>query len=177
MRRAVHHVAASAPVQMTFMADALERTAQQRDQVITDAQDALDQRDELELEIRLMREQNDQIFRQLEEAMAISVEPLDKMFRSAGMPTDRIIEQVRRGYSGQGGPLTPLSLSTRGEEPSADEARANQLLRQMEQLNLYRIAAEKAPFASPVRAAVRYTSGFGYPPRPQDRRAPDAQRV
>nr|WP_286193940.1 M23 family metallopeptidase [Tropicibacter sp. R16_0] len=159
---AVHHVAASAPFQMTFMADALERTAQQRDQVITDAQDALDQRDELELEIRLMREQNDQIFRQLEEAMAISVEPLDKMFRSAGMPTDRIIEQVRRGYSGQGGPLTPLSLSTRGEEPSADEARANQLLRQMEQLNLYRIAAEKAPFASPVRAAVRYTSGFGF---------------
>jgi murein DD-endopeptidase MepM/ murein hydrolase activator NlpD len=158
----VHHVAATAPVQMTFMADALERTAQQRDQVITDAQDALDQRDELELEIRLMREQNDQIFRQLEEAMTISVEPLDKMFRSAGMPTDRIIEQVRRGYSGQGGPLTPLSLSTRGEEPSADEARANQLLQQMDQLNLYRIAAEKAPFASPVRTAVRYTSGFGF---------------
>ena len=78
------------------------------------------------------------------------------------MPTDRIIEQVRRGYSGQGGPLTPLSLSTRGEEPSADEARANHLLQQMDQLNLYRIAAEKAPFASPVRAAVRYTSGFGY---------------
>ena len=158
----VHNIAATAPVQMTFMADALERTAQQRDQVITDAQDALDQRDELELEIRLMREQNDQIFRQLEEAMTISVEPLDKMFRSAGMPTDRIIEQVRRGYSGQGGPLTPLSLSTRGEEPSAYEARANHLLQQMDQLNLYRIAAEKAPFASPVRTAVRYTSGFGY---------------
>ena len=66
--------------------------------------------------------------------MAISIEPLDKMFRSAGMPTDRIIEQVRRGYSGQGGPLTPLSLSTRGEEPSADEARANHLLQQMDQL-------------------------------------------
>ena len=159
---AVDNAAVSAPVQMTFMADALERTAQQRDQVISDAQSALDQRDELELEIRLMREQNNQIFRQLEEAMTISVEPLDKMFRSAGMPTDRIIEQVRRGYSGQGGPLTPLSLSTRGEEPSADEARANHLLQQMDQLNLYRIAAEKAPFASPVRAAVRYTSGFGY---------------
>lgn len=158
----VHNVAATAPVQMTFMADALERTAQQRDQVISDAQSALDQRDELELEIRLMREQNDQIFRQLEEAMTISVEPLDKMFRSAGMPTDSIIEQIRRGYSGQGGPLTPLSLSTRGEEPSADEARANQLLQQMDQLNLYRIAAEKAPFASPVRAAVRFTSGYGY---------------
>ena len=150
------------PAQMEFMTQALAETAHQRDMVIADARDALTQRDELELEIRLMRDQNDQIFRQLEEAMAISVEPLDKMFRQAGMPTDRIIEQVRRGYDGQGGPLTPLSLSTRGAEPSADELRANKLLHQMDQLNLYRIAAQQAPFASPVRAAVRHTSGFGY---------------
>ena len=152
----------TAPVQMEFMADALRETAEQRDQIEADAQDALNQRAELELEIELMEERNDQIFRQLEEAMAISVEPLDKMFRSAGMPTDRIIEQVRRGYSGQGGPLTPLSFSTRGEELTADEMRANKLLNQMDQLNLYRIAAQQAPFASPVRAAVRYTSGYGY---------------
>nr|WP_251134336.1 M23 family metallopeptidase [Falsiruegeria litorea] len=150
------------PIQMDFMAEALAKTAKERDQIQTDAQAALDDRATLEQHIALMKEQNDQIFRQLEEAMTISVQPLDKMFRSAGMPTDRILEQVRRGYSGQGGPLTPLSFSTRGEEPSADEARANKLLQQMDQLNLYRIAAEKAPFASPVRSAVRYTSGFGY---------------
>ncbi|TMV06425.1 M23 family peptidase [Ruegeria sediminis] len=154
--------AASAPVQMTFMTEALLRTAQERDAIQADAKTALDQRDELELEIQLMRERSDQIFRQLEEAMAISVEPLDKMFRQAGMPTDRIIEEVRRGYSGVGGPLTPLSFSTRGEEPSPDEIRANNLLQQMDQLNLYRIAAEKAPFANPVKAAVRHTSGYGY---------------
>ncbi|MEX0348033.1 MAG: DUF5930 domain-containing protein [Paracoccaceae bacterium] len=154
-------VATAAPAQMDLIADALSRTAAERDQIIADAQSALEARDELELEIALMREQNEQIFRQLEEAMAISVEPLDKMFRSAGMPTDRIIEQVRRGYSGVGGPLTPLSFSTRGEEISPDEIRANKLLQQMDQLNLYRIAAQKAPFASPVNAAVRFTSGFG----------------
>ena len=85
------------------------------------------------------------------------------MFRSAGMPTDRILEQVRRGYSGQGGPLTPLSLSTRGEEPSREEVRANELLKQMDQLNLYRLAAQKAPFAAPVNQnLVRRSSGFGY---------------
>nr|WP_217351857.1 M23 family metallopeptidase [Ruegeria sp. HKCCD8929] len=158
---ATYKMAMSAPAQMTFMSEALGRTAQERDQILADAQSALDERDELELEIQLMRERSDQIFRQLEEAMVISVEPLDKMFRSAGMPTDRIIEQVRRGYSGQGGPLTPLSFSTRGEEPSPDEIRANRLLQQMDQLNLYRIAAQKAPFASPVHAAVRFTSGYG----------------
>ena len=153
----------SVPAQMDFVASALAETARQRDQIMADAQAALDARDALEKEIRLMEDRNDQIFRQLEEAMAISVEPLDKMFRSAGMPTDRILEQVRRGYSGQGGPFDPFSLSTRGEEPTADEVRANLLLNQMDQLNLYRIAAQQAPFAAPVNlGAVRQTSGFGY---------------
>jgi murein DD-endopeptidase MepM/ murein hydrolase activator NlpD len=156
-------VTSSTPAQMDFVATVLAETAMERDQILSDAQAALNARDALELEIRLMDDRNDQIFRQIEEAMVISVEPLDKMFRSAGMPTDRILEQVRRGYSGQGGPLDPFSLSTRGEEPTADEARANLLLNQMDQLNLYRIAAQQAPFASPVNlGAVRQTSGYGY---------------
>ncbi|MGD9865753.1 MAG: DUF5930 domain-containing protein [Pseudodonghicola sp.] len=151
-----------APAQMAFMTEALADAARERDQVVADAQAALDQRDELELEIKLMHERNDQIFRQLEEAMTVSVEPLDKMFRQAGMAPETIIEQVRRGYDGQGGPLTPITFSTRGEDPSADELRANKLLRQMDQLNLYRIAAQKAPFAKPVHQTVRFTSPFGY---------------
>jgi murein DD-endopeptidase MepM/ murein hydrolase activator NlpD len=146
---------------VTVLAETLARTAEERDAVLTDARSALAARDELELEIRLMRDQNDQIFRQLEDAMALSVEPLDKMFRRAGLPTDRIIEEIRRGYSGQGGPLTPISFSTRGNEPSADEIRANAILNHLDQVNLYRLAAEKAPFASPVTAAVRFTSSFG----------------
>ena len=151
---------ANAPVD--FLALALAETAAERDRVVADAQAALDRAKELEFEISLMRDQTDEIFRQLEEAMTISVKPLDKMFRQAGMPTDRIIEQVRRGYSGQGGPLTPIVFSTSGEDPSPDEIRANRLLEQMDRLNLYRIAAERAPFAMPVKSAFRYTSGYGY---------------
>ena len=158
---AVASAASGAGAPVEFLATALARTSAERDKVIADAQDALLRADDLESKIALMEDQNDQIFRQLEEAMTVSVEPLDKMFRSAGMPTDRIIEQVRRGYSGQGGPLTPLTFSTRGEEPSPDTMRANRLLNQMDKLNLYRIAAEKAPFATPVQSAFRFTSGFG----------------
>lgn len=146
---------------MSFMADALARTAQERDQVIENAQDALLRADRMEAEIAAMQDQNDQIFRQLEEAMAVSVAPLDKMFRSAGLPTDRIIEQVRRRYSGQGGPLTPLTFGTSGGAASQDASRANRILGQMDQLNIYRIAAEKAPFANPVKNSFRFTSGFG----------------
>ena len=146
---------------MDFVTEALAKTAAERDQVVRDAQDALLQAEDMAQQIATMKDQNNQIFRQLEEAMTVSVAPLAKMFRAAGMPTERIIEQVRRGYSGQGGPLTPLSFSTRGEEASADALRANKLLNQMDRLNLYRIAAQKAPFANPVKAAYRFTSKFG----------------
>jgi murein DD-endopeptidase MepM/ murein hydrolase activator NlpD len=149
----------SAP--MDFIAEALAKTAAERDKVVRDAQDALLRADEMAHQIAIMKDQNDQIFRQLEEAMTLSVAPLDKMFRAAGMSTKRIIEQVRRGYSGQGGPLTPLSFSTSGEEALADALRANKLLNQMDRLNLYRIAAQKAPFANPVKVAFRFTSKFG----------------
>ncbi|MHA6344165.1 DUF5930 domain-containing protein [Roseivivax sp. CAU 1761] len=144
-----------------FLTAALARTAEERDRVVADAEDALVRADELATEIRLMEEKNDLIFRQLEEAMTVSVKPLDKMFEAAGMDPDRIISQVRRGYSGQGGPLTPLSFSTRGEDLGADAARANGILSEMDKLNLYRIAAQKAPFASPLKDAFRFTSGFG----------------
>ena len=150
----------SAPI--SLLAEALERTAAERDQVVIDAQDALIQADELNQKLALMREQNDAIFRQLEEAMTVSVAPLDKMFRSAGMPTDRMLATVRRGYSGQGGPLMPLSFSTRGEAPSPDTLRANRLLGQMDKLNIYRIAAQKAPFANPLKSSFRFSSPFGY---------------
>lgn len=146
---------------LDFLADALSDAAAERDKTIANAQDALLQADEMALELRLLQEQNDLIFSQLEDALTISVEPLDKMFRAAGLNTDTLLNAVRRGYSGQGGPLTPLSVSTRGSESSADAERANRVLNRLDELNLYRIAAQKAPFALPVRNAFRYTSGFG----------------
>ncbi len=148
-------------VPVAFLSGALARTAAERDDILAGAQAALKRAEEMEFEIALMKDHNDHIFRQLEEAMTVSVAPLDKMFRAAGLPTDRILEQVRRGYSGQGGPLTPLSLSPRDDLPSPDQMRANRILGQMDQLNLYRIAAENAPFAHPVKGAFRFTSGFG----------------
>ncbi len=148
--------------EIEFLSEALESTAQERDQVIADAEEAFVRAEEMADEIRDMQIKNDAIFRQLEEAMTVSVKPLDRMFERAGMDADSIINQVRRGYSGQGGPLTPLTLTARGEEPSLDAQRANDILGQMDRLNLYRIAAEKAPFATPLKDSFRFTSGFGY---------------
>ncbi len=153
--------AAELALTLDFMTDALHVTATERDTAATHAAKAIEMAEAIHYERRLLEDQNDRIFTQLEEALTVSVAPLDKMFRAAGLPTESLINQVRRGYSGQGGPLTPLTFSTKGREPSADQMRANSILQGLDKLNLYRIAAQKAPFDIPVKSAFRYTSGFG----------------
>ncbi|MFY0618182.1 DUF5930 domain-containing protein [Shimia sp.] len=146
---------------LDVLSTALNETAAERDQVYADAQEALKAADDMERELLLMEEKNDQIFRQLEDAMTVSVEPLTKMFTAAGLDTDSLLAEVRRGYQGQGGPMMPLNFSTKGGELTAETLRTNHLLEQLDQLNMYRIAAETVPFDNPLKSAFRYTSGFG----------------
>jgi murein DD-endopeptidase MepM/ murein hydrolase activator NlpD len=144
-----------------FLNAALDVTAAERDEMAEEAARALEEAEILAFERDRMMARNDEIFSQLEEALTVSVEPLERMFTSAGLPPDRLLDAVRRGYSGQGGPLNPIAYSTKGEEPGEDEMRANRILKGLDRMNLYRLAAEKAPFAMPVKGAFRFTSGFG----------------
>jgi len=144
-----------------ILAEALAQTAAERDQIESDAQAAIAYAETMELELRLMQDRNDEIFRQLEEAMLVSVEPLDAIFRQVGLDPERLIDQVRSGYSGLGGPELSIQFSTKGGAPDADALRANDILGAMDRINLYRITANKVPLAMPVKAAFRYTSGFG----------------
>ncbi len=146
-----------------LLADALADTAEERDRIAADAAAATKRSADMELELALLQERNDEIFRQLEEAMLVSVEPLDNMFRAAGMDPDTLIEQVRRGYSGTGGPLMPIQYSTMGTDVTedADTIRANAILSGLDRINLYRIAADKLPLVLPLHSNFRYTSGFG----------------
>ncbi|MBD3677012.1 MAG: peptidoglycan DD-metalloendopeptidase family protein [Rhodobacteraceae bacterium] len=147
---------------LDILALTLNDTASQRDAAILNAIRADDVVEQMALDHKLMEERNDRIFAQLEDAVSVSLEPLDKMFRAAGLPTDDIIDSIRRGYSGTGGgPLTPITFSTKGEPLDSDSVRANSILEQMDRMNLYRIAAEKLPFSLPLRTSFRYTSGFG----------------
>ncbi|NND21075.1 MAG: peptidoglycan DD-metalloendopeptidase family protein [Silicimonas sp.] len=149
-------------VTLGHMTTALGNLAGQRDtmqQTVSDAELALDR---IALDARLEAERNERIFTQIEEAVASSLVPIDEMFSSVGLPTDSILEQVRRSYSGQGSPLTPIIFSTSGDaEVDPLTHRANDVLGQLDELNLYRIAAEKLPFGFPVTGYYRSTSGFG----------------
>ncbi len=108
-----------------------------------------------------MEARNAVIFAKLEEALTVSVQPLDKMFRAAGLNPDDLIAAVKTGYSGQGGPLSPIAFSTIGLSGSPDETRANAILQGLDTLNMYRIAAFKVPLGLPLKTAFRFTSGFG----------------
>ncbi len=145
--------------ELSLLAKTLKDTASERDQLAKDAQAALDKVQEIELEMRLTEQRNEQIFRQIEEAMTVSIEPLNKMFKSAGMNPNSIIDAIRRGYAGYGGPMT--KMSTHGEEPTLEETRALGILRNLDEMNVYRMAVEKVPFASPLKSAFRFTSGYG----------------
>ena len=146
---------------LEFLTGALGDAADERNEVLASVFAAREEAREVAAEKQAMEMRNDAIFTKLEEALTVSVEPLDKMFREAGMSPDDLIGAVREGYSGQGGPLTPISFSTSGGAPSAEELRANTILSGLDKMNMYRIAAFKLPFAMPVKDAIRYTSGFG----------------
>ncbi len=149
-----------AAVTLEFVAAALDRTAAERDAMERKALDATADADEVAYEMRLLEERHNEIFTQLEEAVTISMAPLDKMFTSAGLDPDNLISQVRRGYSGQGGPLGPLLPSALpGNDDGAE--RAQRILEGLDRMNAYRMAVEKAPFAMPLKSSFRYTSGFG----------------
>lgn len=146
---------------LAIMTDALGATAAERDRVMDEARKTADLADQIAQEKRILETRNDEIFAQLEEAVTVSMEPLDKMFRAAGMSPDTVLKTVRRGYSGQGGPLGAARLSTSGAAPSPDEMRASAILNRLDEMNMYRIAAYKLPFAMPVKDRFRWTSGFG----------------
>lgn len=144
------------------LTSALDKAAGERDQVIIDSEEAVALADDIIFEMELLEEENERIFQQLEKAMTVSVAPLERMFENAGMDTDRMIDQVRSGWDGQGGPIEPINPSDLEPSASTNIERANRLLEQMEQLNLYRMAAEGAPFANPLKSSYRLSSPFGY---------------
>ena len=148
----------------SLLAKVLSETAKQRDALEDEANNARLSVKNIEREMKLVEQRNEQIFRLIEEALSVSVGPLDKMFRSAGVNPESVIKTIRQGYRGYGG--HNLSF-TDGDGETAfatyDEnlEKASRILIKLDELNLYRIAIEKYPFYHPIQTASRFTSGFG----------------
>ena len=147
-----------------LLAKILSETALQRDVFEDEAYSSRLSVKKIEREMKLIEQRNEQIFRLIEEALSVSIGPLEKMFRSAGVNPDSVIETIRRGYSGYGGHNLSF-LEGNGDTAfgiyDKNVEKASRILENLDELNLYRIAVEKYPFYHPVQSASRFTSGFG----------------
>ena len=147
---------------LDILSGELKRIAGDRAQAVQEAEDARRTAEAVALERDQIVARNDEILSQLEDAVSVSVKPFDDMFRSVGMNPDQILETVRKGYSGQGGPLNPIGYSSSGNaEITQGEAKAREIMVTLNEMNTYRIAIDKIPLAMPVQSAFRYTSPFG----------------
>ncbi len=147
---------------LDYLNDALAATVRQRDEMIETTDHMETKVAELKLDAKLTRERNSRIFSRLEEAVTVSMSPLERMFENVGLSTDKLLEDVKARYSGTGGPLSPIAVSTKGEPADPASLKANALLAEMDNVNLMRIAAESIPFAMPVKSSYRHTSGYGW---------------
>lgn len=146
---------------LAVISQELSASVDARETLDVDASQARKQVAELELNAELIQLQNEQIFNRLEQAVEVSLSPLERALKKSGINTDALIKDVRRTYSGTGGPLTQLTISSKGVTNNATSKRAYGLLQALDRVNLLKIAGNKMPLSHPIRGSYRYTSGFG----------------
>lgn len=145
---------------ISILMSLLEETVKERDATKAKLVKALKKVDQLSYEADLSQQNNEQIFRQIEEALVISVKPLEKMFKSVGLDLNSILNVIRNTYSGYGGPNLPISKFPI-DSLTNNEKLASKMVDQILELGAWRIAVQKIPFAHPLNETFQYTSGFG----------------
>lgn len=138
---------------------ALGETVEERD-LSQDALVALEQQlADMEFRAQVESDRQERMFSQLENAVLIALDPLERLLATSGQDVDALLKQVREQYSGEGGPFIPAAFSADKEDPTYVRYRA--LMEDLDRAHLMQIAANKIPFAVPVRQSIRFTSGFG----------------
>lgn len=146
---------------LAFINDAFQETVTERDEMRLSTSEMQERMSTLEFDMALMEEQGERIFERLEEATEVALVPLNRALNRSGINTDALLRDVRRGYSGTGGPTTPLTMSSSMTRSDLFSKRADTLLKELDRANLMKIAARKVPLGHPVAGTYRYTSGFG----------------
>ena len=151
---------ANEPHKIAVLMPLLEEIIKERDDTKAKLDKSLKKVDQLSYELDLSKQNNEQLFRQIEEALIVSVQPLEKMFKSVGLNLENILNVIRSSYSGYGGPNLPIS-SLPKETLTSSERLAARMVDQIFELGALRVAIQKLPFAHPLNETFQYTSGFG----------------
>ena len=146
---------------LSFLTTALDKTVVQRDTLNAETVYMKNRVGELELDAALLQERGNQIFSRLEEAVDVALTPLSNALDRRGINTKSLVNEVRRGYSGTGGAITPLEISSESVLTDALSSRADKLLRELDRVNLMKLAVSKVPLGHPVVGSYRFTGGFG----------------
>ncbi|MEO1548814.1 MAG: DUF5930 domain-containing protein [Pseudomonadota bacterium] len=146
---------------LSVVTDALDSAVEIRDTALAERTEMEMKLAGLELRMQVSAERQDRMVTQLEEAVEMSFGPLEQMFDRVGLDVDSLVSQVRRSYSGVGGSGLPVAATSAAFDDPELQARYASLVEGMDKMNLLRIAANKVPYAMPVTASHRFTSGFG----------------
>ena len=150
----------NAPHKIAVLMPLLEQIIQERDNTKIKLDKSLRKVDELSYELDLSKQNNEQLFRQIEEALIVSIKPLEQMFKSVGLNLTNILNLIRSNYSGYGGPKLPIS-NLPEQSLTNSERLAARMVDQIFELGALRVAIQKLPFAHPLNETFQYTSGFG----------------
>ncbi|SDW30446.1 Murein DD-endopeptidase MepM and murein hydrolase activator NlpD, contain LysM domain [Albimonas donghaensis] len=150
---------------------ALEDTTRERDAAVMMQAALADRLETLESERGRAAEARARLFSQLEDAVDAGLGGLEKALDAAGVNPDQVVAELRRDYSGEGGPFLPVDESASPLLVSEDAERVANLLGGLERASLMQVAAAKLPLAKPVHAAFRFTSGFGVRRDPKNGRS------
>jgi murein DD-endopeptidase MepM/ murein hydrolase activator NlpD len=146
---------------LALISDQLSTSVDAQEYYAADAAKAKQYAKDLSFNAKLAQLKNEQIFNRLENAIELSLSPLERVLNKSGINKDALISDMRRTYSGAGGPLTELTISTNGVGDYQERMRAKGLLKALDRINLLTIAGNKVPLSNPVRGSYRYTSGYG----------------
>lgn len=122
----------------------------------------------LQLKADVAARREGEMIDQINQAVTLSATPMKAVFARANIDLDSLLANVQADYSGEGGPLTPL-VSTRNFDAGAQNEKFNAMMRNVDQANLLRIAADKVPLVVPLHDDFRFTSSFGVRVDPKGR--------
>ena len=145
---------------ISLLMSLLKETTLERDESRSRLSKSQKKLEQISYQLDLSEQRNEQIFRQIEEALIVSIKPLEKMFKSVGLDLESILKIIRNNYSGYGGPNLPISNLPQ-ENLTHDEQIAKKMIDKILELSAWRIVVQKLPFAHPLNENFRYTSGFG----------------
>ncbi|MEL6337612.1 MAG: peptidoglycan DD-metalloendopeptidase family protein, partial [Pseudomonadota bacterium] len=144
---------------MGTIGNAIDRVIAERDFALAKNAAMAEQMVTLEYDKKAIAARETQLLEDLKTMADSGLSGLETMFDRANIDVDDLLARISADYSGKGGPFTELQLAN-ADAGYGEDARMTELLADLERLSVMQFAAQRVPFAKPVRGA-RMTSGFG----------------